>query len=515
LITNNYVEGAGENVMFGGADPAIPNLVPSNITFTGNHVAKPLAWRGTDWTIKNLFELKSAQHVVIDRNLFENNWAAAQAGSAILFKSVNQDGNAPWSVVQHVQFTNNVVRNVSSAVNILGLDQRYPAIEANNIVVQNNLFANVSGSAFGGTGRLLLINGGSRITFDHNTAITDGSTTVFADGQAVSEFAFTDNVILDNGLGIKGTGTGEGVATLNTFFPGSTVRGNIIVNGSGSLYPAGNYFPALASVGFVNYGGGDYRLAPGSPYKSVAAGKDPGADFSLLSVPQIAPLPSGGSGGGTTPPATGGTGGSTPPSAPGASTGGTLPPENTHLPHGLAASVAGTTVSLSWRAPSSATVQQYLVEAGNAPGASNLAQILTGSAATGLIAEAVPPGMYHVRVRAVTSNGVSQPSSDVAFAVGALSGCGGAPLPPTNLAASVSGSTVNLTWTAAPGGCPPSRYLVQAGSAAGLADLAQITVGGPALTAVAPGGVYYVRVIAANATAASAASNEIVVRVSP
>ena len=30
-IVNNYLEGAGENVMFGGADPRIPNLVPSDI----------------------------------------------------------------------------------------------------------------------------------------------------------------------------------------------------------------------------------------------------------------------------------------------------------------------------------------------------------------------------------------------------------------------------------------------------------------------------------------------------
>jgi hypothetical protein len=30
-IINNYLEGAGENVMFGGADPRIPDLVPSDI----------------------------------------------------------------------------------------------------------------------------------------------------------------------------------------------------------------------------------------------------------------------------------------------------------------------------------------------------------------------------------------------------------------------------------------------------------------------------------------------------
>jgi hypothetical protein len=45
LIENNYLEATGENVIFGGADPAIPNLVPDGITFRRNHVARPLAWR--------------------------------------------------------------------------------------------------------------------------------------------------------------------------------------------------------------------------------------------------------------------------------------------------------------------------------------------------------------------------------------------------------------------------------------------------------------------------------------
>src|SRR5688572_11341922 len=44
-IENNYLEGAGENVLFGGADPAIPNLVPSNIVFRRNLVSRPMSWR--------------------------------------------------------------------------------------------------------------------------------------------------------------------------------------------------------------------------------------------------------------------------------------------------------------------------------------------------------------------------------------------------------------------------------------------------------------------------------------
>ena len=45
LIENNYLEGAGENVMFGGSDPPIPNMVPSDITFRFNHLAKPRSWQ--------------------------------------------------------------------------------------------------------------------------------------------------------------------------------------------------------------------------------------------------------------------------------------------------------------------------------------------------------------------------------------------------------------------------------------------------------------------------------------
>jgi PKD repeat protein len=44
-IENNYLEGAGENVMFGGADPAILNLVSDRITFRRNYVSRPMAWR--------------------------------------------------------------------------------------------------------------------------------------------------------------------------------------------------------------------------------------------------------------------------------------------------------------------------------------------------------------------------------------------------------------------------------------------------------------------------------------
>lgn len=527
VIHNNYLEAAGENIMFGGSDPAIVDLVPSDITITHNHLAKPLSWRGSTWTIKNLFELKSAQRVVIDRNLFENNWAAAQTGSAILLKSVNQDGKAPWSVVQDVTFTNNIVRNVSSAVNILGRDTHHVAIEANHITVRNNLFMNVSGSAFGGTGRLLLINGGSNITFDHNTVINDGASTVFADGNPVHGFVFTNNVLLDNGLGIKASGYGEGIPTLAAFFPGASVSGNIIAKANASAYPADNVYPALAEVGFVDYAGGDYRLAETSVYKRTSPdGADPGVNYLVLSQPPATTptLPNTPDTPGTpVPPGSPAPPPATPPNAPSAPTAPSAPSaqsapsqspaENTHTPHALSTTVTGTSVTLFWTAPLSATVLHYLVEAGSAPGAADIARIATGSNAPSLTAHNVPLGTYYVRVRAMTATGYTEASSDATFIVGSTVGCAVAPAAPSDLRAEVSGGSVHLTWSPASGSCGPTHYIVEAGSLSGASNLAQITVGGVGLVAQAPPGIYHVRVRAAHAASSSASSNEIVITV--
>src|SRR3989442_10365123 len=42
-IVGNYLEAAGENILFGGVDPTIPGLVPADIQIRGNHFFKPLS----------------------------------------------------------------------------------------------------------------------------------------------------------------------------------------------------------------------------------------------------------------------------------------------------------------------------------------------------------------------------------------------------------------------------------------------------------------------------------------
>jgi hypothetical protein len=97
-IINNYLEGAGENLMFGGATPWIAGLVPSDIEIRGNYLYKPLSWRqgesgyaGIRWSVKNLFELKSARRVIFEGNVLENCWGDVFAGYGAISLTVRGD----------------------------------------------------------------------------------------------------------------------------------------------------------------------------------------------------------------------------------------------------------------------------------------------------------------------------------------------------------------------------------------------------------------------------------------
>ncbi|MGE5624332.1 MAG: hypothetical protein ACM3ZT_02165 [Bacillota bacterium] len=288
-ITDDYLEAAGENVMFGGEDPSIPNLVPSDIEVRGNHFSKQLAWKsgdpgyqGTNWTIKNLFELKNAQRVLVEGNVFEYNWAQSQDGFSVLFTVRDQNGSAPWSVVQDVSFTDNVIRHVANGVNVLGFDNNAPSRQTQRILIANNLFDDVGG--VWGQGVLLAMNDGTLdVHVMHNTSLQTGSI-VFSDGHPHSGFRYADNIAPHNAYGIIGTNTGVGDATLEVYFPDADVHKNVIIGAPAAAYPSGNYFPrTIAGVNFIDAASGDYRLAPGSDFHSAGDdGKDIGADIDEL-----------------------------------------------------------------------------------------------------------------------------------------------------------------------------------------------------------------------------------------
>ena len=300
-IANNTLEGATENVIFGGADPAIPNLVPSDIEITRNYFTKPLTWKADDpsyagkhWSIKNLLELKNAQRVLVRCNVFEHNWADAQVGISILMTPRNQDGTAPWSAVGDVTIVDNVLRDAASGFNIAGEDDLHPSQQTQRIVIANNLVYGLDAAVWGGNGRVWQITTPDRPTLGlkiaHNTALFAGNATVAAgDTSAVAEsFIFRDNLIEHGAYGVFGSGQGEGTAALAFYFPGYVFDHDVGIGFPSAAYPSGsgNTYPATdADVGFVDFAGGNYRLAPTSSLEGQASdGSDPGADIDRITA---------------------------------------------------------------------------------------------------------------------------------------------------------------------------------------------------------------------------------------
>jgi hypothetical protein len=323
-ITNNYIEGSGQNVLFGGQDPASCSgpagcQIPSDITFTRNTVHKPLYWKknhpsyvaGTpNWCAGLLFELKNAQRVLVDGNDFQYSWWSGCNGMmsafAVLLTPRNQDGNDHAATVRDVQFTNNYLAHITGGFSLLGRDDENPSQIQERILIANNIVEDLSPDWNDGSGtaegRLFqFLTPGSQytdgqrapkdVTIDHNTFVNidpDNNSYLYAWGdpalRRMPGFTFTNNIVWEGVYGVMGgdaarAATQGNASTFNTYFDSSLVfTNNVIVGGIESNYTASggypgnvsaNRFPAsAAAIGFRNMGGGDFCI-PSGAYKGA------------------------------------------------------------------------------------------------------------------------------------------------------------------------------------------------------------------------------------------------------
>jgi hypothetical protein len=291
-IVNNYLEGAGENVMFGGSVPRIPGVVPSDIEFRGNHVRKPLSWRigdpsyaGKPWTVKNSFELKSARRALIDRNIFDYSWGHAQTGFAIVFTVRNSDSGST-AVVDDITFTNNIIRHAASGFTGHGYEA-IPTPRSQRWLIRNNLFDDINGDRWNGDGRAFqLIRGPSDVVIEHNTVVGANKVALMLAGDSGVGFVFRNNIIAHGLYGVAGDGIGSGNVAIDTYMPGAVFQRNVFYGNAGvaGQYPPDNVFVASeGDVGFVSPGSGNYALTSSSPYRNAATdGKDIGVSMAEL-----------------------------------------------------------------------------------------------------------------------------------------------------------------------------------------------------------------------------------------
>ena len=173
-------------------------------------------------------------------------------------------------------------------------------------------------------------------------------------------------------------------------------------------------------------------------------------------------------------------------------------------PAGLTGTVNGDLVTLAWTpGAGGCAATGYVVRAGSAPNVANLVNLPVGNV-TGLQAQA-PPGTYFVTIVAQNAFGTSATSNEVAVTVGPSCTIPGAP---TAFAVGSSGPTGSMTWAPPVTGGTPTSYQLEAGSGAGLSNIAVLQLGGLSFSAGAPPGTYYLRVKATNACGVGPASTE-------
>lgn len=165
-------------------------------------------------------------------------------------------------------------------------------------------------------------------------------------------------------------------------------------------------------------------------------------------------------------------------------------------------------VALSWSAGPGAAPQQYVLQAGTQPGASNLGTFPIGLQTS--IVTAAPAGFrIYARVVAVNQYGAAASNEVLVFV-------GGAPAPGGPL---LTGQTtqnpISLSWAPGVGG-PALRYVLMAGTTPGASNLGVFPMGqARAVSVNAPVGIpIHVRVVAEN-TGGTAVSNELAFTVAP
>ncbi len=322
-IVNNFLEAAGENVIFGGR-PA--KTTPADIEIRGNHLFKPMTWMqgqpgfvgGPDdrpFIVKNHFEIKNAQRVLFEDNLLENSWGGfSQTGFSILLTPKNQENKCPICLVTDVTIRNIKIVNVGSVFQIANTlsDAGGASSGGERYSIHDVLVDGVRGKDYQGFGLFaMIISVGPSLHDVRIEHVTSSSVPRFiisflsTNPQKMANFTFANNILSSdqsNQIGSAGGGPQncafqpdrlgpEGV--FKNCFESSSFTHNLIVGGTN--WPAGNIMVKDFAAAGIRVTPGDdgkrYHLCrqkdeackKASPAIGAATdGKDIGADVDAI-----------------------------------------------------------------------------------------------------------------------------------------------------------------------------------------------------------------------------------------
>lgn len=308
--------------MFGGG-PATGT--PADIQVSHNHMFKPLTWmkgepgyvggtNGNPFVVKNLFELKNAQRVLLEGNIMEGSWGGfSQVGFGIVITPKNQAGKngsnvCPICQVTDVTIRYNAISHVGGGLAIANAlsDNHGAPLDGQRYSIHDIIVDDMDGAKYRGPSEFaeILVSPGApvlqNVMINHVTAFPTSHLFIIGDMVATStpmkNFVFTNSIVNAGKYPVWSSGGGPAncahlgipLITFNTCFTRSSFTANAIIAApSGPSWPPQNFFPgSTAAVRFVNYNagnGGDYHLQASSPYKGKGTdGKDLGADIDAI-----------------------------------------------------------------------------------------------------------------------------------------------------------------------------------------------------------------------------------------
>jgi len=317
-IVNNFLEAAGENVLFGGG---AADKNPEDIEIRRNYFFKPMTWMrgqpgyvggrdGHPFIVKNHFELKNGVRVLFEGNVMENSWGGfSQAGFSILLTPKNQSNACPICVVHDVTIRYNTIAHTGNGFQIANIASVAGGLSMGlwNVSIHDVVMDDVSGRSYIGGGHLFQESSGNHVSVLHDVSIThvtafnkDSGSAMMVVGNNKSfpemyGFTWANNIFSGSG-GIATTGGGAencayhmstAAAMLKSCFKDFDFSHNALVGPIGK-WPDGNFAPStLAEVKFAaaKQAMARYQLQPTSPYALAGTdGKDLGADINAIAA---------------------------------------------------------------------------------------------------------------------------------------------------------------------------------------------------------------------------------------
>jgi|ERR1017187_1022364 hypothetical protein len=285
LIAGNDLEATGENIMLAtncganagstardgmpmgsqgwqpgnGGIPTCP--VPSDVTVRLNHFRKQLVWQSQSMDVKNLFEIKHGQRVLLDSNILDTSYSGGQA-EAIIMNCFYQG----IYVCQDFTVTNNLIEHVPAVGSISGNGE--PTVSTTcgapgqsactiqtgqRVLFRNNLAVDVNGNGsqgsfgpgvgYGGTGESFQLQYTGNFVADHNTILNEppsylnGLSFVDQPPSTNVHFQYTNNLIYASPTA-GGMTPGQTIAAL----PAPVLGGDVFV---------GDYWPNINTWGGI------------------------------------------------------------------------------------------------------------------------------------------------------------------------------------------------------------------------------------------------------------------------